>query len=115
MLRGFIWKCVRRLRIVQRERDTISYGDEATTVRKSRGRQRQKEIVAARWAGAKPSPVGWRAVNMPHIPIVEQIRDTNAQRQRTKDSVFAIILVASGVALTAGVLIGMALMTWGPQ
>lgn len=54
-------------------------------------------------------------MNMPHIPIVEQIRDTNAQRQRTKDSVFAIILVASGVALTAGVLIGMALITWGPQ
>lgn len=54
-------------------------------------------------------------MNMPHIPIVEQIIETNEQRRRTKQGVFAVIIVSCAVAFGAGTLLGMALMTWGPQ
>lgn len=54
-------------------------------------------------------------MNMPHLPIVEQIMETNEQRRRTKSSVFALLLVACAVAFASGALVGMALMTWGPR
>lgn len=50
-------------------------------------------------------------MNMPHIPL--QQPDAHDQRDRLR--AFHTMLVAIAVAFTCGLVVGMALMTWGPQ
>ena len=54
-------------------------------------------------------------MNMPHLPLVNQIKAQRGLDQRIALERFKLILFSCAVAFAFGLVAGMALMTWGPQ
>lgn len=54
-------------------------------------------------------------MNMPHMPLVNQIRAQRELEQRIAIERFKLMLCSCAVAFACGLVAGMAIMTLGPQ